>query len=900
MKKLVTSLNRFSAEFILVLFFAFGFYQYSAAQTTIAAGSFIIDMGVTPQTISNGLKPYGLVYEMLKTYSVPVEWIINTSKIKDGVDFNYNGKDYKGGPFVIETAYRTTAVNTSITTWQALGVVGLTTTAPITIATNYVTKIYSAPRWTLDKQNGAIAQGYLNNAGIPATAYGGSTNENWKNPADLGACDDIFAMPHADPTWATHNNLIAWNSTYKGSIWLGCTAGSALHNMFNPANINQQGNFLTDKTMVSTAANPNPGSGQNTGVILPVLGVKTYSQNTLLLWTNHNVGSLPYTYENSGDPVMQFIGSMDASLTYGAEQIYIPMISGGWLSSTTVSVYDPDHTQKVDGAYNHRAALVVYGYGFGNSNNGKVMIQAAHSATRDTKPDNIAAQRAFLNFSLLAAKVTAPEPTVTFELGTIASGSSSAVTFSLGGTRTVSEFDIVWSSSCGGSFSSTNTQNTTFTAPGVAAPTTCLLTVTLTEKAACGKVYSSSVGVNIICSIVITPTVHSSCSGQNNGSIEMSINGGATPYVWTWTKSGGGSGNGSGTTISNLVPGAYSVHVISANGAGCDASFTTTIIENSQISLSSLPTNILCYGSATGAINASLSGGTPPYTYSWSNGASTQNLSQVVAGSYTLTVTDSKGCTASTSSTITQPTSIVATPSVTNVTSNGLINGAVSLTVSGGVSTYTYLWNDGGTTKDRTGLAAGTYSVIVTDANGCLRTVSGITVTQPAALTLSAVASAILCYGGGNSTITATGGGGVGSLQYSLNGGTYQSSNIFSNVAVSSTPNTVTVKDGLGITKSTAVTVSQPAPIVLSFNKTNESCPSALNGAVTLTTTGGTGSYTYDWADVSGANNSKDRTGLAAGTYTVTVTDSNGCTATSSVIIADISPNPVIPGTITK
>ena len=162
------------------------------------------------------------------------------------------------------------------------------------------------------------------------------------------------------------------------------------------------------------------------------------------------------------------------------------------------------------------------------------------------------------------------------------------------------------------------------------------------------------------------------------------------------------------------------------------------------------------------------------------------------------------------------------------------------------------------------------------------------------------MASAILCYGGGNSTITATGGGGVGSLQYSLNGGTYQSSNIFSNVAVSSTPNTVTVKDGLGITKSTAVTVSQPAPIVLSFNKTNESCPSALNGAVTLTATGGTGSYTYDWADVSGANNSKDRTGLAAGTYTVTVTDSNGCTATSSVIIADISPNPVIPGTITK
>ena len=901
MKKSHTSFTRIFQKFNIILFFGLFLSQQNIAQnTTIAAGSYIIDMGVTPQTIANGLKPYGLVYELLKTHSVPVEWIINPTKAKDGVDLNYNAKDYKGGPFVIEAAYRTAAVNTSITNWQALGVVGVTTTAPITVASTYVTKIYSAPRWTLDKQNGAIAQGYLNNAGIPATAYGGSTNTNWKNPADLGACDDIFAMPHADPTWATHNNLIAWNSTYKGSIWLGCTAGSALHNMFNPANINQQGNFLTDKTMVTTAANPNPGTGQNTGVILPSLGTKTYCQNTLLLWTNHNVGSLPYTYENSGDPVMQFMGSMDASLTYGAEQIYIPMISGGWLSTTTVSVYDPDHTQKVDGAYNHRAALVVYGYGFGNSNNGKVMIQAAHSATRDTKPDNIAAQRAFLNFSLLAAKVTAPEPTVTFELGTIASGSSSAVTFSLGGTRTVSEFDIAWSSSCGGSFSPTNTQNTTFTAPGVASPTTCLLTVTLTEKAACGKVYSSSVGANIICSVIISPMVHASCYGQNNGSIDMNITGGAGPYVWTWTKTGGGTGSGSGTTISNLVPGTYTVHVISSNGLGCDATFTTTITENPQISLSSTPSNILCYGSATGSVNAILSGGTPPYIYSWSNGASTQNLSQVIAGTYTLTVTDSKGCTATTSSTITQPTTIVATPTVTNVSSYGLLDGSVSLAVSGGVSPYSYLWSDGATTKDRSGLAAGTYSVVVTDANGCLRTVNGITITQPAALTLTAGASAILCYGVGNSTITASGGGGVGSLQYSLNGGTYQSSNIFSNVVVSSTPYTITVKDGLGMTKSTSVTVSQPSPIVLSFAKTNESCPGGLNGAVTLTASGGTGTYTYDWADVSGTNNSKDRTGLAAGTYSVTVTDTNACTATSSVIIADISTNPVTPGTISK
>lgn len=196
---------------------------------TMSTGSFIINMGVTPQTVANSLRPYGLVYQLIRTHRVPVRWVINPAKAKDGADFTYLGNPYRGGTFIVPAEYRTTAVNTTITTWQGLGVVGVTTVSPVTVPVFDI--LYTFPRWVLDAQNGDIAEEYLINAGIPTTPSGFAYI--FKSPSQLDGCDDLYIMPHADPTWGTHSNLRAWNLVSKGSIWAACHAVSVLENTNN-------------------------------------------------------------------------------------------------------------------------------------------------------------------------------------------------------------------------------------------------------------------------------------------------------------------------------------------------------------------------------------------------------------------------------------------------------------------------------------------------------------------------------------------------------------------------------------------------------------------------------------------------------------------------------------------
>ena len=883
---------------VTMLLFAFLTPKAIAEElATFPAGAFIIDMGVTPQTVSNALKPYGLIYSLIINNAVAVKWVIDPNKAKDGADFVYNGYSFKGGPFVIPAEFRNQAVNDTITKWLSKGVVGVNTTAPITVPVYKTLSVSAVPRWTLDKQNGAIAKVFFTNAGIPSTAYGGPTSSTWKNPADLGACDDIFVMPHADPVWSTHGNLYDWNLNYRGSIWLGCTAGSALEDMFNPANPSQQTNFLSEKT--GTAAM----SGSRY--------FNPYYENAMILWTNHNDGTPPYTYDNGGDPVMQFLGTIDAATQQGAEQIYMPTNggvtgSGGWRATTKIGGYDPTMTGVIGPDPKYRAAVIAYGNAYGDVNRGMVMMEASHNIAKDIKPENVAAQRAFFNFSFLAGKISAPQPEFTFQIGNLTSGEEVPISFTISAPRNINEFDILWSSSCGGVFSSTNTSSTTFTAPQVTGPSNCIISATLTERSICGKVYKGAVGTAIACALKVVTTISPACYGLNNGSVSMAITGGDGNYVWSWTKSGSSStGAGTGTLISNMSSGTYTISVTAGGGSGCSNTFIVTINENSQLSSSITSfNNVLCNSASTGSIDVSVNGGSPAYTYAWSgpNGftANTQNISGVKAGVYDLTVTDSKGCTTSVSKTLTEPTVMIITPTITSVNSYGATNGAISLSIDGGTGTKSFLWNDGSTLQNRTGLGAGTYTVTVTDANGCSQTINSITINQPSDITVSAVAAAIPCYGG-TSVITVTASGGTGMLQYSLNGGTYQTGTTFSNVAASASPYIITVKDASGYTKTTSVTVSQPTPIVISTIINKASCPGQADGSLVTTVSGGTPGYIYAWTGANGYTSaSANPTALSAGTYNLTVTDSKGCTASISLVVTNIHPSPVMPGIITK
>ena len=419
----------------LILCFLISIGNLQAQTQTIPAGSFIVDMGVMPQTEQNAMLPYGMVYQLIKDHQVPIIWSINTAKGYDGVDFTYDGQDFKAGPFIIEAGFRSDPVNAVISSWQAMGVVGITTASEIVVPVHET--ISWVPTWTLDEANGGIAEGYLQAAGIPETAY------NWKDPQLLDCCDDVFVMPHADPEWATHSNLYFWNETCKGSIWAACHAVSALENSFNPADPTQQMNFLSEDIF---EADP---------------GEAPWDENSLLLWGNHDGGTLPPAYVKdpslAADPIMQYLGHHDDASENGSEQIYIPVPGGGWLPTTSVAVYDADHPEAF--ASPGEAAKVAFGRAFGDANRGYVMYEGGHNHSGGD-PANIAAMRMLMNFSYNSSGVNAIFVTSTIP-DLMEAGQTYPVSVSVtGGTGT---FTYEWSSTVEGEFDDPTAASTTFT-----------------------------------------------------------------------------------------------------------------------------------------------------------------------------------------------------------------------------------------------------------------------------------------------------------------------------------------------------------------------------------------------------------------------------------------------------
>ena len=661
-----------SIKLFLILFFLLtkGFAQTS---TVIPSGSFIINMGIVPQTIANGMKPYGLIYALLNNHT-PVDWVINSSKAKDGVDFAYNGVNYSGGPFIIEAKYRSSAVNSLITTWQASGVVGITTTSPVTVPV-FVT-FYNVPHWTLDDQNGQIAENFLIYAGIPSTAYGGTSKSGWKAPAALTCCDDIFVEPHADPTWyvsysppATpvleEGNLFYWNLTCNGAIWLGCHAGSAMTDMFDPANPSNQTNFLVSKSATPSGTGP-------------------YFQNSLVLWGNHSGGTPPYSYAYPTDPIMQFMGTIDAAQQNGSEQIYIPLSGNSWNSGAKVYVWDPTPVNTLGtGIFSTGPAVtLISGRGLDNPSRGRVLMESAHNIG-GTGTANVAAMRAFLNFSFLAVSEKAVLPSITGLPATINSGQSNNLSVTLPAGVSPSNYTYSWTSTCGGTFLPGSTsQNVTYTAPVATSPTTCTITATITDL--CGRVTFDTHGMTVQCNMQVASSITNPCSGNlTGGSVTTTVANGTGPFNWSWTKTGNatlplsGSGNSATSpfTVSNLTSGTYTFTVTANSGAGCMSTFTVTLTQSPSIVITATPTAALCNGSSTGTIVVSVTGGIPGYTYLWADTPTTQNRSGLAAGTYNLTVTDSKGCTGTTAVTVSQPAVIAIAPTSTNVTCLGLSNG---------------------------------------------------------------------------------------------------------------------------------------------------------------------------------------------------------------------------------
>ena len=402
-----------------------------------------------------------------------------------------------------------------------------------------------------------------------------------------------------------------------------------------------------------------------------------------------------------------------------------------------------------------------------------------------------------------------------------------------------------------------------------------IYTVTVTDANGCTATSSTTVTQPSAALSSSSTKTDVNCFGQSTGSITVIPSGGTSPYTYLWN-------NGNTTsTLNAIAAGTYTATITDAKG--CTSTRVVTINQPlAALSVTNSLTHINCFNQSTGVITTTVTGGTSPYTYSWSTGATTPNLSGLPTGTYTLTVTDSKGCIQTTTNTINQPTArlIASVASTNNVGCFGGNSGSINLNVSGGVTAYTFQWNTGATTQNLSGLTNGSYTVTVTDANGCTAIVTPIIITQPsAALSATTTNTPVNCFGTSTASINLTPSGGTSPYQYVWsNGSTTQNIN-----TLAAGTYTVIITDSKSCTFSTSVSITQPSSSVsVSTTKTNARCFGNNTGLITAAGNGGTSPYTYAWSN--GVNTAINNN-LIAGTYTVTVTDANGCTTSTPVII---------------
>jgi gliding motility-associated-like protein len=383
-----------------------------------------------------------------------------------------------------------------------------------------------------------------------------------------------------------------------------------------------------------------------------------------------------------------------------------------------------------------------------------------------------------------------------------------------------------------------------------------------------------------VLSVSVDPVTNVKCFGEQTGSITITPSGGTpagtgTGYTYNWTGPGFSS---TSEDISNIGAGDYFVTVADRNSCTVGAG-PITVSEPTQIIMAvDSIADVSCNGSSDGAINVTVSGGTPGYTFQWTGPggviASTEDISGLSSGSYQLTVRDASVC-----------------EEVMPV-----------VTVSGGSPPFSFAWSgpDGYSTSSQniSGLEAGGYSVTITDLNGCTTDLSGIAINEPEEITVAATGSDITCNGENDGTISITVSGGTPAYLYSWTGPSYSSSEKDISGLGPGIYN-LDVEDGNGCPASFPGldTIVEPGPIsALFMHRDNPTCNGGNDGSIQIDVSGGTLPMTFDWTDSDGntVSTEEDPSGLEAGRYSLTITDINGCTFTAINFATLNNPLPVV------
>jgi PKD repeat protein len=406
---------------------------------------------------------------------------------------------------------------------------------------------------------------------------------------------------------------------------------------------------------------------------------------------------------------------------------------------------------------------------------------------------------------------------------------------------------------------------------------------TVTDNIGCASTFA--VSISNPSPIVVAANSSPSTCGSSTGSATIAItSGGTSPFTYLWTN------GGTNSSATGLHFGLYSVTVADLNGCNSTSNVSISESNSATITLGTV-TNPTCHGDSNGALNITIAGGTAPYTYLWSNGVTTQNLSNIAAGDYSLVVTDNGGCNAAFNNTIGETENLsVITSTVTSPTC-GNHDGAASATVSGGTSPYSYLWDSGtnSTSAVVSGLFVGTYTCTVTDAHGCT-TAAEISLSNSNAPLITELVTDVTCFGLSDGAIDVTITGGTSPYLKTWSVGAPQTNNE-DLINLTNGNYVLFVNDAQGCTSVRIYTVTQPALLTATVNSTGATCNHS-DGSASVVPLGGNTSYNYVWSG--GGQTTATAANLAVGAYTVTVTDNKGCITSASTNIAQITPKPSI------
>ncbi len=401
------------------------------------------------------------------------------------------------------------------------------------------------------------------------------------------------------------------------------------------------------------------------------------------------------------------------------------------------------------------------------------------------------------------------------------------------------------------------------------------ITITTTDADGCitSLVDSIDEGADVI---IIPAIVDISCNGNNSGSITLAVSGGSEPYAFQWASS-----TNITETLNNLAAGTYYYTVSDAQG--CSKNDSATVENITPVELTYNIDSIFCFNDL-GNINITVSGGNTPYQYSWDNGSITESLLGVLAGSYSLTVTDANNCTIDTTITLVQPDEILISYITTNPTCN-LDDGEITASATGGVGNYTYEWGGdatGQTGELATGLFANVYELTVTDANNCaiLDSAALSNVTGPT-LTLDSLRNAS-CFGYTDGYIYLNVLSTDTPLTYLWSSG--ETTEDLENIGVGGY--SITITDTLNCKAIDIYEITEPDSFFITAAITNVTCKDICDGTALVNETGGTIPYQYTWDDPLNQT-TQTASGLCDGTYNVIATDTNNCEATAQIEIEE-------------